>query len=90
MGTLLPKIDDTARVIQIPHYQSSYPNNNITTTNYHIATFLPLAILKQFLRLSNIVFLFNAILQSIPLISSIGPITAVTPLVFVLVISLIR
>ena len=67
-----------------------YKSNYIKTTKYNIITFLPTALLVQFLRVANIYFLIIAILQSIPAISPLNAYTAVFPLVFVLSISLIR
>ena len=65
-------------------------NNKIDTTKYNIFTFIPKALLLQFVRLANIYFLVCAILQCIPLISPLTPATAVVPLVFVLSVSIIR
>jgi hypothetical protein len=44
----------------------------------------------QFKRLANIYFLAIAILQSIPVISPLGPLTAWAPLIVVLGISMLR
>ena len=65
-------------------------NNTIDTTKYNIFTFIPKALLLQFVRLANIYFLVCAILQCIPIISPLHPATAVVPLVFVLSVSIIR
>jgi magnesium-transporting ATPase (P-type) len=65
-------------------------DNTITTTKYNILTFIPKGLLFQFCRLSNVYFLFTAIIQSIPLISPLTSATAIIPLIFVLGISLIR
>ena len=67
-----------------------FKNNKISTTKYNAFTFLPKALLYQFIRLANIYFVFIAVLQSIPLISPLGAATAIAPLVFVLTVSLIR
>ena len=67
-----------------------YPNNKISTTKYNIITFLPKALLYQFARLANIYFVAMAIIQCIPIISPLGPATAIFPIVFVLFVSLIR
>ena len=66
------------------------PDNTITTTKYNIFTFLPKGLLYQFCRLSNVYFLFTAIIQSIPLISPLTSLTAIVPLIFVLGVSMIR
>ena len=68
----------------------NFKDNKIDTTKYSIITFLPKALLYQFMRLANVYFLFTAILQCIPQISPLGPGTAITPIVFVLAVSLIR
>jgi len=65
-------------------------DNTISTTKYNIFTFLPKGLLYQFCRLSNVYFLFTAIIQSIPLISPLTSLTAIVPLIFVLGVSMIR
>ena len=65
-------------------------DNNITTTKYNIFTFIPKGLLYQFSRLSNVYFLFTAIIQSIPIISPLTSLTAIVPLIFVLGVSMIR
>ena len=65
-------------------------DNTINTTKYNIFTFIPKGLLYQFSRLSNVYFLFTAIIQSIPLISPLTSLTAIVPLIFVLGVSMIR
>ena len=79
-------INDTNLNVTSFHFH----NNKIDTTKYNIITFIPKALLLQFVRLANIYFLICAILQCIPLISPLTPVTAVVPLVFVLSVSIIR
>ena len=67
-----------------------FRNNRINTTKYNIFTFLPKALILQFVRLANIYFLVCAILQCIPLISPLAPATAVVPFIIVLSVSIIR
>ena len=67
-----------------------FKDNRISTTKYNALTFIPKALLYQFIRLANIYFVFIAIIQSIPIISPLGAATAIAPLVFVLTVSLIR
>ena len=67
-----------------------YKSNYIKTTKYTIITFVPVALFYQFLRVANWYFLMIAILQSIPAISPLNPVTAILPLAFVLMVSLIR
>ena len=79
-------VNDTTENINSFHYK----NNKIDTTKYNFITFIPKALLIQFVRLANIYFLVCAILQCIPIISPLTPVTAVVPLVFVLSVSIIR
>ena len=65
-------------------------DNCISTTKYNLFTFIPKGLLFQFCRLSNVYFLFTAVIQSIPLISPLTSLTAIIPLIFVLGVSLIR
>lgn len=67
-----------------------FPNNFVTTSKYTIIDFLPKSLLFQFQRYANIYFLCIAILQSIPAISPMNPSTAIAPLVFVLLVSMVR
>ena len=67
-----------------------FHNNYISTTKYNLFTFIPKGLLFQFSRLSNVYFLFTAIIQSIPIISPLTAVTAIVPLIFVLGVSLIR
>ena len=67
-----------------------FKDNKITTRKYNIITFLPKALIIQFLRPANIYFLIIAIIQCISLISPLSPLSAIVPLIFVLSVSLIR
>ena len=67
-----------------------FPSNEIDTRKYNIFTFLPKALFYQFARPANVYFLICAILQCIPMISPLNPLTAVLPIVIVLSASLIR
>ena len=67
-----------------------YPKNKISTTKYNIITFLPKALLYQFIRLANVYFVAIAIIQCIPIISPLGASTAIAPIAFVFAVSLIR
>ena len=97
------KTDDTQKETSSKKLYEFYINNNeknakdhhfkdnkVDTTKYNIFTFLPKALLFQFMRLANVYFLFCAIIQCIPAISPLGAATAVVPLVVVLSVSLIR
>jgi len=69
---------------------NKYKTNYVRTTKYTLLNFLPKSLLSQFLRLANIYFLGTAILQSVSVISPLNPITAILPLVFVLIVSMVR
>ena len=67
-----------------------FKKNKINTRKYNWVTFIPHALLIQFARPANIYFLISAILNCIPQISPISPVTAILPLIIVLAVSLIR
>lgn len=67
-----------------------YVDNFVKSSIYTWYNFLPKSLLLQFRRYANIYFLFMTILQCIPEVSPLNPITAVFPFLFVLCISMIR
>ena len=69
---------------------TDFGSNYVRTTKYTIWSFLPKSLFYQFIRLANIYFLVTAIFQCIPAISPLNPLSAILPLVFVLVVSMIR
>ena len=68
----------------------NYPNNLVTTSKYTWYNFLPITLLLQFKRYANVYFLVSMIIQCIPIISPLSPVTAVVPFVIVLAISIFR
>ena len=68
----------------------NYPNNFVKTSKYNIFDFFPKALLFQFARYANCYFLLIAIVQLIPQVSPLSPVTAIAPLVIVLLISITR
>ena len=68
----------------------NFPPNKINTKKYNWITFVPKALFIQFSRPANIYFLISAILNCIPQISPLNPITAILPLVIVLAVSILR
>eukprot|EP00761_Pharyngomonas_kirbyi_P003825 gb/GECH01003829.1/.p1 GENE.gb/GECH01003829.1/~~gb/GECH01003829.1/.p1 ORF type:complete len:1254 (+),score=257.06 gb/GECH01003829.1/:1-3762(+) len=70
--------------------RQGFASNYINTTKYSIITFLPKNLLEQFARIANFYFLVTAIIQLIPGISPISPITSILPLVFVLSVTAIK
>lgn len=90
MGSFFTHHEPGTRTI---HFQSSNnpgTSNKVETTKYTWYSFLPKAIILQFIRPANLVYLISAVLQSIRVISSLNPITAIAPFIFVIGISLIR
>jgi len=67
-----------------------YANNHIKTSKYTILTFIPLNAFEQFQRLANFYFLCLLILQVIPVISSLTPVTTALPLIGVLSVTAIK
>ncbi|XP_041374106.1 phospholipid-transporting ATPase ID-like isoform X1 [Gigantopelta aegis] len=70
--------------------QFEYANNYISTSKYNVVTFLPKNLIEQFQRLANAYFLGLLILQLMPVISSLTPLTTVIPLVAVLTVTAIK
>jgi len=62
----------------------NYANNYIKTSKYTLLTFLPFNLFEQFQRAANFYFLCLLILQLIPPISSLTPVTTAVPLILVL------
>lgn len=65
-------------------------SNYIRTTHTTPFTFLPVSLFNQFRRLTNIYFLFAAVLTLIPSISSISPVFQVLPLALVLIVTSLK
>ncbi len=66
-------------------------SNYIKTSKYNLLTFLPECLMLQFVvRHANIYFLIVAVLQSMPIITPLNPVTAIAPLSLVLGISISR
>ena len=92
-----PNIKKTQRKIYIDLQRGTiikqpeeYCDNSVRTAQYTLYSFLPLAILKQYTTPFNWFFLIQAIIDCIPAISSVSPVTVIIPLIVVLIISLIR
>ncbi|XP_064618888.1 phospholipid-transporting ATPase ID-like isoform X5 [Lineus longissimus] len=64
-----------------------YANNYISTSKYNFLTFVPKNLFEQFQRIANAYFLGLLILQLIPWISSLTPLTTIIPLVGVLMLT---
>ncbi|XP_077989510.1 putative phospholipid-transporting ATPase IM [Glandiceps talaboti] len=70
--------------------QHGYADNYVKTSKYNIITFLPINLFEQFQRVANAYFLTLLILQVMPWISSLNPITTALPLVFVLTVTAVK
>ncbi|KAG5892815.1 hypothetical protein JTB14_033381 [Gonioctena quinquepunctata] len=70
--------------------QFHYASNYIKTSKYSLLTFLPLNLFEQFQRLANFYFLCLLVLQLIPAISSLTPVTTALPLIGVLGLTAIK
>ncbi|KAH7820133.1 putative P-type ATPase [Monocercomonoides exilis] len=72
------------------HYDKEFPSNYVSTTKYHPLTFIPKNLLEQFRRLANLYFLMIAILQLIPNLTTLNPVTSILPLIFVVLVTMIK
>ncbi|XP_046801567.1 probable phospholipid-transporting ATPase IM isoform X3 [Lucilia cuprina] len=70
--------------------QFKYADNYIKTSKYSLMTFLPFNLLEQFQRLANFYFLCLLVLQLIPAISSLTPVTTAIPLIGVLTLTAVK
>ena len=65
-------------------------NNYIQTSKYTLLSFVPVNLIEQFQRLANFYFLCLLVLQFIPTISSLTPVTTAVPLIGVLALTAIK
>ncbi|GET87004.1 phospholipid-transporting ATPase 1-like protein [Leishmania tarentolae] len=70
--------------------QFNYPSNFISTSKYTILSFLPLGLLFEFRKVSNLYFLMSAVFSLIPGVSPLNPATSIAPLVFVVIVALLK
>lgn len=70
--------------------QFSYAKNYIKTSKYTFLNFVPYNLFEQFQRLANFYFLCLLVLQLIPVISSLSPITTAVPLIGVLTVTAVK
>ena len=94
-GTVTPGIVDAKRTLHFGKMQTAeerlfFKTNFIRTSKYSLLTYLPKSILLQFNRYANFFFLLTAIVQCIPTVSPLNPVSAVAPFVFVIALSVIR
>ncbi|XP_068248598.1 probable phospholipid-transporting ATPase IM isoform X2 [Palaemon carinicauda] len=67
--------------------QYNYAKNYIKTSKYTFFNFVPYNLFEQFQRLANFYFLCLLVLQLIPVISSLTPVTTAVPLIGVLMVT---
>eukprot|EP00158_Paraphelidium_tribonemae_P007133 Partr_v1_DN28123_c1_g2_i2_m55366 putative phospholipidtransporting ATPase len=67
-----------------------YPSNYIKTTKYSLLTFIPYNLAHQFRRFYNLYFLLAAALSFVPNAAAISPFTQVSPLVAVVLATMIK
>lgn len=67
-----------------------FKNNKVDTTKYNLFTFLPKALLIQYLRPETIYYLFFIIVENIPLITPLIPVSTIVPYSIVLSICIFR
>jgi magnesium-transporting ATPase (P-type) len=75
---------------KIPPMQYSYPGNKISTTRYNLLTYIPVSLFIQFVRVTNVFYVINAILQTIPSIRTNSPLASIIPLAFVVLLGMLR
>ena len=69
---------------------ASYARNEICSRRFTWVSFLPLSLFLHFRKYSNCYFLLIASLMYVPGLTGMSPLTAMAPLIFVLLVSLIR
>ena len=70
--------------------QKMYPDNEVKTSQYNYWTFIFVNLFNQFKRIANAYFCFLLILQLIPQISSMNPISTIVPLGLVLAVTAVK
>jgi len=78
-------------VQHVPRQQvNTNPSNAIKSTRYNVITFLPITMMQQFARIINCFYLFNALLQCIPTISTNSPLATIIPLTFMIMLGVLK
>lgn len=82
--------DDMFRHVSSEVEGSSYCSNHVSTTRYTWISFLPKSLWNEFRKTANVYFLMIAVLQSISVISPLHPITAIFPLMCVVLFGITK
>ncbi|KJE93765.1 ATPase [Capsaspora owczarzaki ATCC 30864] len=69
---------------------SPFPDNRVITSKYTALNFLPKNLFEQFRRVANFYFLCVALIQLIPGVAPVSPLTSILPLVFVVGVTAIK
>jgi phospholipid-transporting ATPase len=89
-----PPPSDSFRYIQLndpmTNSLAKYAHNRISTAKYNVFTFLYKFLKEQFSKYANVFFLVTAIIQQIPGVSPLNPLTTILPLSFVLLVSAVK
>ena len=70
--------------------EGKFVSNHISTTRYSWYSFVPIALLIQFTKVSNTFYLVCAILQSFPEISTNDPLATIIPLSYVVAVGMLK
>ena len=92
MGCFDSKTEETERVVLVGKRQpeKNYKENVVINSKYTILTFFPLIFFTHIRRVMNAYFLLVAILQSIPKLSPVDPLTTWIPIVVIFIIAFLR
>jgi len=89
-----PQPSDSFRYIQlndpVTNSLGKYTHNRISTAKYNIFTFLYKFLKEQFSKYANVFFLVTALIQQIPGVSPLNPLTTILPLSIVLLVSAVK
>ena len=66
------------------------PDNTVSTSHYTILSFLPMNLFQQFQRPLNFYFLIVAILQFIPSVAPVNPLTTIIPLLIAFTLTAVK
>ena len=90
-GSVQSKLDmEKTRTIKLGHRHKEFPKNFLRSSRYTVYDFIPRNLYSQFQQVSNIYFGLNAVIALIPDVSPITPVTAILPVVFILVVGAIK
>jgi magnesium-transporting ATPase (P-type) len=76
----VPNVNLPKSHIQMTNY---YAKNAVKSTRYNIFNFLPVALLLQYTKVVNCIFLLNVILNAIPSVSQSNPLNSLSPMLVV-------